>query len=695
MKWLNLFRSRSVLAVVAAGLAGGASLAQTPAFTISPAVITNDFVGKIVFTITGLTNGQQVGLQKWTDLNSNGVIDPDDFLVLGFKVTDGKAPMIGGVRNTAQPGDEDGATNGLVTTKLNCPGVNLMLDLIAGNFLYRLVDPTQTPAVPFATNTFTVLPKAQSQGVTGLATAADTGAPLTNAIIALIIPDGPGGVVTMADANGQFTVNSPPGDYALLAFRNGYVANQQAGQVTVVSNSFTTKNLTNLAATCTLSGSVADFPTGLTIGGIFVGAESQSGLMTIGFTDKSGNYSFPVTADQWRVKIDEDSGLALSGHVLDQSVNSISTNTLAGSVSNLNFVFPKANAMFYGTLRDDQSNAVPALTVTANDAGYRYTSRILTGTNGRYSLAVYASGSGQWTVGPDNESLAGTGLIGVTKNLSITNGQVLSQDFTLHRITAHLRGRVVDNLGSPLGDTRINVNRGFGSNQISLQLSPVTASDGTFDVGLYGGNWSLQLECSGASSSGAIGPSLEFTLADGVDQNNITMIAQLATGNINGTIRDNTGHPQSAQVYAVCTLNGTNYNACSGNDISSSFQIAVFPGVWQIGISGDITSSGFDNPPDQTLTVTGTNTPATITLYPLGQTPPRLFAPYYNSGSFHGMLLGSRDITYRIEATTSLASSNNWVPVWTNTVQGDWFDFWDFNPPGQPSKFYRAVRLSP
>jgi len=33
----------------------------------------------------------------------------------------------------------------------------------------------------------------------------------------------------MADATGQFTVNSAPGDYVLMAFRNGYVPNQMAG----------------------------------------------------------------------------------------------------------------------------------------------------------------------------------------------------------------------------------------------------------------------------------------------------------------------------------------------------------------------------------------------------------------------------------------------------------------------------------
>jgi len=176
------------LAVLALGLAAGPACGQTPGFTISPAVITNDFCGQDVFTITGLSNGQQVTVQRWTDLNGDGVIGADDVMQQAFKVTDGKVPMIGGVRNINQPGDQDGATNGQITAKLNIPGASLLLDRFAGNYLYRLVDASGTP---LATNSYTVLQQTQSQGVTGYATAADTGAPLTNALVVLVSPNGP------------------------------------------------------------------------------------------------------------------------------------------------------------------------------------------------------------------------------------------------------------------------------------------------------------------------------------------------------------------------------------------------------------------------------------------------------------------------------------------------------------------------
>jgi len=63
--------------------------------------------------------------------------------------------------------------------------------------------------------------------------------------------------------------------------------------VTVASNSFVTKNLTNTPSTCLLAGNVADLQSGSGIGGVFMTAESQGGSMMVGFTDKDGNFACP------------------------------------------------------------------------------------------------------------------------------------------------------------------------------------------------------------------------------------------------------------------------------------------------------------------------------------------------------------------------------------------------------------------
>src|SRR5438552_15334304 len=206
----------------------GTLQAQTPTLSVSPLSITNDFVGKIVLTISNLNSGQKVIVQKYLDLNANGGIDfGQDMLVRSFAVTDGSLPLVGGVRNINVSGDEDGATNGQIRVELNYPGLNETLEHIAGHYLFRVLDANGVFAplvVPFS-----VVQKAYPQGVSGQAIAAATGLPLTNAVVVLAPQNGNNGVGTIADVNGNFALSSPAGNYALLALPAGCVADPSAG----------------------------------------------------------------------------------------------------------------------------------------------------------------------------------------------------------------------------------------------------------------------------------------------------------------------------------------------------------------------------------------------------------------------------------------------------------------------------------
>ena len=68
----------------------------------------------------------------------------------------------------------------------------------------------------------------------------------------MVVKDGEG-FGTVADASGNFTLYSAPGDYFLVAARNGFVDDQSAGAVTVASNAAVVKNVTNLVATQSIS----------------------------------------------------------------------------------------------------------------------------------------------------------------------------------------------------------------------------------------------------------------------------------------------------------------------------------------------------------------------------------------------------------------------------------------------------------
>jgi hypothetical protein len=423
------------------------------------------------------------------------------------------------------------------------------------------------------------------------------------------------------------------------------------------------------------------------LAGLFLQANSTNNLMTIGFTDTNGNFNLPVTSNQWQIKIKSDSGVTEKGYVITQ--NSLSANTYNGSVSNLNFQFPKATALIYGTITDTFSNTIPAFQAEAQDFSFTYDAQARSTSTGSYGVGVFAA---SWSIGPNSGELNANGWLATNANVSLTNGQALLQNLVIQRSTAHLRGRVVDITGAPLANIGLYLNLVVGSGPSADSVSSQTLSDGTFDMGAFGGSWNLAMECQDPVSRGLVPSGYPINVVDGVDQTNLTLIARPVTGYITGNVRDVYGNPVTATVYASAYVNGTNYNPCGGQN-SSSFSMGVFNGAWSVGISGDLTSRGYDNPPNQTVNVTGTNTVVNIILYPLGQTPPRLSALNYANGTFQLILNGDTEHTYRIDVTTNLFNPNSWVPLRTNVAYGGTFSFTDTNATRVPPRYYRAVLM--
>src|SRR2546422_551410 len=234
--------------------------------SVSPANITNDYVGKVTLTMTGLSAGQTVLVERFSDVNGNGVVDAaTDGAARSFTVTDGQLPIIGGVRNLNVPGDDDGVVNGQIRVDLDSPGIDIIFSTASGSFIYRVSDPVNgfTPV----TQTFTVAQKNYSQGIRGRITAVAGGAPLAGAFVALLNSNGNGIRGAATDANGNYALNTLPGSYLIIAFYPGYIADGTLAGATVVANQFTTNNQALATGAFTISGRLTDATSGAGIAG--------------------------------------------------------------------------------------------------------------------------------------------------------------------------------------------------------------------------------------------------------------------------------------------------------------------------------------------------------------------------------------------------------------------------------------------
>ena len=595
--------------------------------TVNPPLVTNDYVGQVSLTISGLTPAKTVLVERFVDANGNGVVDVDDSLTFSFRVTDGQVPLIGGVRNPNVPGDDDGATNGSIRVDLPFLNVDEVFSSTVARFIFRVSDP-QNGFSP-VTATFEVQQNGQPQGVSGKVTAATGGAPLSRAFVLLALPSGTPIATVLTDVNGNYSFNTAPGSYTVIAIRNGFVSDQTAGALTVIANQFATQNLALASAGFTISGKITDSSSNAGIAGVFVSADSANNLIAGGLSDANGNYSFAVTAGQWEVN-PTPGQLAQIGYV---GGHRVTTDTTANGAVTLDFAVRKATALIYGTVKDGANTPVIGLEVEANDQGNLYRAEGFTfSPNANYATGVVA---GTWSIGPSTDDLAARGYTGgAGESVTLSEGQAQQVDFVVQAITAHLRGQIKDDSGLPIPNMTIVVQpvplmpSGIGS------IYPMTDNNGNFDVGVRGGTWNIDLECNEAQTRGYVnvgGP--DFNVTDGVDQNGIMLTFPRSTFVITGTVKDSLNNPiEGVELDANSTAPGSSYNAgCVATDSGGNYQIKVIDGSWQVSVrTEDLNARGFNGVNTQSVIIAGGNGVANFVATPL---PPEITSPTSATGT--------------------------------------------------------------
>lgn len=503
-------------------------LAVTATFTNTPAAVSNTYTGTITLQIGGLTNTETVVIQKFLDLNTNGVIDGGDWLVQQFTLTDGTNSVIGGVTNFNVPGDLN-ATTGAITAKLNFQNGDFIQN-IAGKYLYKLSSPTGHFAP--VTNTFIVTNFPYPQKFTGNVVSNSTSTTLSNAVVLLFPPPRSGNDLgqpvagAVANNAGVYTLPAPVGTYMLMAFKTNFVTSYKKAPVIALGSGATvTTNLTVTNATASITGKIVDANnTSLGLPAVFTGIKSTNGWLAVSTTDTNGNFSARVIAGTWSLGGD-DSGLIIHGYVGWNN----STNVSAGTTG-VTLAYPKANALIYGNVSDNLGNPIVNNDVFAGDNNNQYGMDGYTDASGNYIVGVLGlGGNDPWYVQPNGQNII-TNLIfsQLNNNLSLAVGQAVLQNFSAILATNVISGTVVSSTNGLIAGVGVSANATI--NGTNFQAYTDTDTNGNYSLTVANGTWNINLNCNGGSDSldGILG-SGNYSCPNGA---NVTIAGNKATNNI-------------------------------------------------------------------------------------------------------------------------------------------------------------------
>ena len=673
-----------------AGFAPNARAAVT--FTNTPAVVGNTYNGLITLQIGGLTNTETVVVQEYLDANTNGVIDAGDILWQQFRLTDGQQSIFHNgstvVTNFNVPGDTDGTANGTITAKINFL-VNSPVT-IAGKYEVKLSSPVGhfTPI----TNLFTVTNFPYAQAFTGNVVSNGTSTTLSNAVVLLFDATGQNlNVVGGALANnaGSYTVKAPPGTYTLAAFKSNYVASTTAAANLVLGAGVTNSlNVSLLSTTQSISGRVVDANnSSLGIAGFLVPVQTQSGLLTVAFTDTNGNFTARVNANQWGIEGNEQ-GLMAYGYLGLQ--NNTNVDTTGGSVSGVTNALPKATAVFYGSVKDNLNHPLAGISLYSQQQDTnQYDAEGITDTNGNYVAGALA---GDWNVGVSNDSNPTNYVFSQGNGTILTNGQAYLQNFTAYLATNHITGHVSFN-GTPVTNVQVSANANIGSNNYQAQGD--TDGNGNYSLNVVNTNdWNVSVSCNGGDNSldNSLG-SGNYQCPDGADvtisNNNGTanfIVLPPNSGQIFGYVTNTSGNPViGVNVYANDGIGDIDTNATDG---SGHYSFVVGNGNWDVSVDcGGLNLLGYQCVGDQMVNVSDDSVEQDFAVQ-IGQ--PVLSAPVWLTNRFSLQLVGAASQNYTVQMSTNL-SSTNWISLFvTNNPATNSFILTDPNATNK-QRFYRIL----
>ncbi len=459
---------------------------------VSPSAVSNTYDGFITLNIAGLTNGEQVTIQKYMDLNGNGSVDPGEPLMDSFKIADGGAMLIGGVTNISVPYDSNPAV-GAITTILNFSSL-VTLENVVGSYVYQVVSPTGR--FQPVTATFAVTNATLGQSVSG--TVYNNGSPVPHAVVVLQDQQAnnpAGGVV--ADVNGHYFLTLPPSSYNLIGTAPGSYYGFDTAPSVVLTNGMSVTNdlfLTNGGPT-TISGTIYNTGNSNGVAGLLLTMSSGS-LFSVAFTDTNGNYSAALTPSFWTIQVEKQ---RLSRRAFVNPEAKFQVDATGGSVTNANLGLPKGNALFYGRVTDNHGAPFANVQVDGS-VGNVYDAKAYTDANGYYAVAVLGDQTNQWSCNVNSGK--GTALANYVLNFAdtttLTTNQAILENFIALPAIGVISGRVLDNASNPVAGVTLSGTAVIGGANYQT-LDGTTDNTGFYSLTVAAGHWDVEFFTGGFS----------------------------------------------------------------------------------------------------------------------------------------------------------------------------------------------------
>ena len=590
MKFIKSFRH---WATICLGLS--ALVAHTAAATLSlePSQITTEYQGAISLQIGGVDAEDTVIVEKYMDLNGNETIDAGEPLTMQVRLEDNELAMVDGVLNRNIPSDLN-STSGTITAEVSLHE----LDRFAGMQIFRVS--SASSSFTAVTASLTVTPPTYSQAISGVVH--DGSAPLPHAYVGLLGVDEDilvGGAI--AGADGSFSIPAAPGDYVVVVVKSGYIITE-IPVVTLQAEATATQDVELAATPLVISGSLSDADTGEKLPGNIVFLDAED-VFTFTYTDADGNFEAGVPSAFWEVEVGAET-LSRQGYLTVWG----EANTETGNATGVDLEVSKATSLVHGYLTNVDGTPMPGIEIYAinviGEETYGYTDA-----EGYFLLGVSA---GQWWVSPEQEDLVQHGLGAQGTSITISNSEAMEVNFQALAFTASIHGRVVDHQGNPIAYLEV-----YGNNWEDGGGSYTeTDANGYFTLPVFGGTWQLGLDAEHLAGLGALGPSLDVDVTEGVDVSGLVISTSSVNASISGRVESDAGGPVAfLNVYAYMTSDSLTYYTSATTDINGFYSMAVISGTWVVYISEqDLAPLGFIVPPIQETVVTGGSASANFLL---------------------------------------------------------------------------------